>query len=137
MGQFSSKLAFRTTGLQFAGGYPHSLAYINNDFRDNHLNLHLNYFSKDTEVHSLMNSPDSVYDQLLAEYGIAGLISFLVFYTGYFLKIGGRKNYGMPLLLLMAGAMAIGYWYEQLSIIIIFELLMLINSKEAKKKEII
>ncbi len=137
IGQFSSKLAFRTTGLQFAGGYPHSFAYINNDFRDNHLNLHLNYFSKDTEVHSLMNSPDSVYDQLLAEYGITGLISFLVFYTGYFLKNGGRKNYGMPLLLLFAGAMAIGYWYEQLSIIIIFELLMLINRKEAKKKEII
>lgn len=134
IGQFSSKLAFRATGLQLAGGYPAGFIYINKDFRDNHLKLHLDYFSKDTQVHSLMNTPDSVYDQLLAEYGIAGMLCFILFYTGYFIRKHKVKSYGLPLLLLMAGALAIGYWFEQLSIVIIFELLMLVNIKETKEQ---
>jgi hypothetical protein len=135
IGQFSSKLAFRATGLQFAGGYPAKFAYINHDFRDNHLNLYLNYFSKDQEVHSLMNTPDSVYDQLLAEYGITGIIVFMLFYAGYFIRHYRKKSYGLPLLLLTAGAFAIGYWFEQLSIVVLFELLMLLNSKEANEQK--
>jgi len=79
-----------------------------------------------------MNSPDSVYDQLLAEYGIAGILFFLVFYAGYFIKYHRKKSYGLPLLLLLAGAFATGYWFEQLSIVIVFEAMMLLNIKEAK-----
>ena len=132
MGQFSSKLAFRATGLKFAGSYPQKFVYINKDFRDNHLNLYLNYFTKDAEVHSLMNTPDSVYDQLLAEYGIAGLICFFFLYAWYFIKTRKKKSYGLPMLMLLTGALFIGYWFEQLSVIIIFELLMFINIKEVE-----
>jgi hypothetical protein len=134
IGRFSSKLAFRTTALQFAGGYPARFIYINSDFRDNHLNLYLNYFSKDKEVHSLMNSPDSVYDQLLAEYGLTGLTLFLIFYVAYFFSTRRKKSYGLPLLLFILGAFAIGYWFEQLSIVVVFELLMLLNKKEVKEQ---
>ena len=137
IGQFSSKLAFRATGLQFAGGYPSRFAYVNDDFRDNHLNLYLNYFSKDQQFHSLMNSPDSVYDQLLAEYGITGILFFLLFYAGYFIKYHRKKSYGLPLLLLLAGAFATGYWFEQLSVVIVFEVMMLLNIKEAKVPNIV
>ena len=133
-GQFSSKLSYRATGLKFAGGYPENFIYINNDFRDNHLKLYLDYFTKDAEVHSLMNTPDSVYDQLLAEYGIAGLVCFLILYVGYFLKSHRKKSYGVPLMILFAGALGIGYWFEQLSIIILFEVLMFINIKETGKE---
>lgn len=133
IGQFSSKLAFRATGLQFAGGYPARFAYINNDFRDNHLNLYLNYFSKDKEVHSILNTPDSVFDQLLAEYGLAGIIVFLVFYADYFSRTVKNKSYALPLFLLTLGAFAIGYWFEQLSIVIVFELMMMINNKDTKE----
>jgi hypothetical protein len=133
IGQFSSKLALRATNLKFAGGYPSRFTYIGDDFRDNHLNLYLAYFSKDKEIHSLMNSPDSVYDQLLAEYGVAGLISFLILYVGYFSKTARRKSYGLPLLLFMLGAFAIGYWFEQLSVVIIFEFMMLLNMKDEGK----
>ncbi|MEI9807328.1 MAG: hypothetical protein WDO16_05270 [Bacteroidota bacterium] len=136
IGRFSSKLAFRATGLQFAGGYPVRFAYVNNDFRDNHLNLYLDYFSKDQQFHSLMNSPDSVYDQLLSEYGLAGIVVFFFFYAGYYTKRYRKKSYGLPLLFLMAGAFAIGYWFEQLSIVIVFELLLLLDIKEAKEKAI-
>jgi hypothetical protein len=130
MGNFSSKLAFRASGLGFAGGYPKNYIYLNPDFLSNHLDVYLNYFSKNTALHSLGNSPDSVYDQLLGEYGLLGLIAFLAWYVGYFLKYYKILTYGLPILLMVMALFVIAYWFEQLSIIIFFELLLLLNIKE-------
>ncbi len=130
MGNFASKLAFRATGLGMAGGYPKKFAYINSDFMSNHLHLYINFFSMDKEFHSLINSPNSVYDQLVAEYGMAGVLAFIIFYLGFFVKKLRKRSYGLPLLLILLGAFWTDYWYEQLSIVIFFELLMLINIKE-------
>jgi hypothetical protein len=130
IGNFSSKLAFRSTGLSIAGGYPKKFVYTNPVFLNNHLTLYLDYFSKDAEMHSFTNSPNSVYDQLLAEYGLLGFISFIFLYIGFFLRRG--LGYGFPLLLVLLGVLCTDYWYEQLSIIILFELMMLINKKENK-----
>ena len=117
-----------------AGSYPEKFTYISNDFLNNHLNLYLNYFSKDMELHSLINSPDSAYDQLISEYGLAGIFSFILFYTGFFVKHIRKLTYGIPLLLIMLGAFGVEYWYEQLSVVILFELLMLLaNIKETKE----
>ena len=134
IGNFSSKLAFRSSGLGIAGYYPKKIIYVNDDFLNNHLNLYLDYFTRDKELHSLFNNPASVYDQLFSEYGLAGLFVFIFFYATFFLKKIGQLTYGIPLLLLLAGALAVDYWYEQLSIVVLFELLMLINIKEGKKQ---
>jgi hypothetical protein len=131
LGNFSSKLAFRTTSLRVAGGYPTRFAYISPYFLNNHLNLYLYFFGQQEKLHSVINSPNSVYDQLLSEYGIAGLIVFLFFYIGYFLKDSKKLTYGVPLILMLLGFFFIDYWFEQLSIVIIFELMVLLNKKEA------
>ena len=130
IGNFSSKLAFRTSGLGFAGGYPQKYIYLDPDFLSNHLDLYLNFFSKKTDYHSLTNSPDSVYDQLLAEYGILGFAAFVIWYIGYFLKHHKVLTYGMPVLFIIIALFSIEYWFEQLSIIVFFELLLLLNIKE-------
>jgi hypothetical protein len=134
-GNFSSKLAFRATGLRMAGGYPKKFSYTNNDFLNNHLNLYLNYFSKDIELHSLVNSPNAVYDQLIAEYGVLGILAFILFYLAFFVKHLRKLSYGIPLLLLLLGSLGVEYWFEQLSIVIVFELLMLLNIKETKEQK--
>ncbi len=134
MGNFSSRLAFRATGLQIAGGYPKQYAYTNQAFLSNHLALHLDYFSADAEKHSLINSPDSVADQLLSEYGIAGILSLILFYFLFFIKIAVQKKTGLPLLFFIGGCLLVGYWFEQLSVMILFELLMLMQIKELKEK---
>jgi hypothetical protein len=134
-GNFASKLAFRTTALQIAGGYPKSLAYINEDFKTNHLNLYLNYFSKDMEFHSLIHSPNSSFDHVIAEYGIAGLLLFIFLYLAYFVKRIKTKGYGIPLLMVFLGALAVEYWFEQLSIVILFELMMLMDMKNSKLQD--
>lgn len=132
IGNFSSKLAFRATGLNIAGSYPPSFSYVNAAFNINHLQLYLQYFSEDAEKHSLLNSPDSAADQLLAEYGILGILSFLLLYIGYFLKNTRARTYALPVLILLAGSILTGYWFEQLSVIILFEILMLLQIKQKK-----
>ncbi|HEY9197104.1 MAG TPA: hypothetical protein VIM77_12595, partial [Mucilaginibacter sp.] len=132
IGNFSSKLAFKATGLGVAGGYPHKLVYINSDFMVNHLDLYLNYFSKRAGFHSLTNSPFSVYDQLLAEYGLIGLGLFFLFYLGFFAKHYRLLTYGIPILVFILAVFSIEYWFEQLSVLVFFELLMLLNIKEAQ-----
>lgn len=133
MGNFSSKLAFRATSFGFAGGFPVKHTYISPAFLTNHLDVYLTYFSKDMGYHSLANSPFSVYDQLLAEYGLLGLLAFAIFYFGYFAKHSSKLTYGLPLLLLLLIICLTDYWFEQLSVIVFFELLMLLNIKETAK----
>jgi len=130
MGNFSSKLAFRATGLGFAGGFPQRYVYINKGFILNHLDVYLNFFSKNTGYHSLTNSPFSVYDQLLAEYGLLGILVFIVYYLWFFARHYKKLTYGLPILLLIMAVLFIDYWFEQLSIMIFFELMLLLNIKE-------
>jgi hypothetical protein len=132
IGNFSSKLAFRATGLRFTGGYPAKYAYINPLFMANHLDVYLNYFSKNPELHSLTNSPFSVYDQLLAEYGLPGLLAFALLYFGFFARHYKTLSYGIPLLLFVGAVFFIDYWFEQLSVIVLFELMMFLNIKEGE-----
>lgn len=130
LGNFSSKMAFKATALEFAGGFPRRLAYINPDFFLHHLSLYTYFFSRRANAHSITNTPNSVYDQLLSEYGIVGLGSFFVFYIGFFLKQYKQLSYGLPLLFLLLNFLLIDYWFEQLSVIVLFELLLFLNLKE-------
>lgn len=133
-GNFSSKLAFKTTGLNIAGGYPQKFIYINDDFLKNHLDSYLNYFTKPDGFHSVANNPNSVYDQLLTEYGVLGLFAFFIFYLGFFLKDFKKLTYGIPLILFLSGIFFVDYWFEQLSIVVFFELLLFLNMKEEAGK---
>ncbi len=129
-GNYSSKLAFRTTGLKVAGSYPHKYIYISDDFKNAHLDIFLKYFEKDSGYHSVINTPNSVYAQMLGEYGLAGFFCLLVFYLGWFAKGINSSGYGIPLLLLTLGIFFTDYWFEQLSVLILFELLLFLQQKE-------
>jgi hypothetical protein len=134
MGNFSSKLAYRTTGLGFSGDYPSNHIYINSDFLTNHLDVYLNFFSKRAESHALINSPNSVYDQLLVEYGLLGLLAFAIWYLWFFASHYKQLTYGIPLLLLLVGIFFIDYWFEQLSVLVFFELLLFLDIKQTTNK---
>jgi hypothetical protein len=130
LGNFSSKVAFKATALHFAGGFPQRLAYIHPDFSSNHLSLYTYFFSKRANAHSIINTPNSVYDQLLSEYGFIGLAGFFILYISFFAKHYRKLTYGLPLLFLLSGFFLIDYWFEQLSIVVLFELLLFLNLKE-------
>jgi hypothetical protein len=131
-GHFSSKLAFKASALGVDGGYPERFTYVDSDFLHNHLSLFLYYFTKGNQHHSIIHTPFSVYNQMLGEYGIAGLAALFLFYFGYFIRRGGGKVYNWLLLLILAAAFFTDYWFEQLSIVIVFELLMFLNIRRNK-----
>jgi hypothetical protein len=133
IGNFSSKLAFKATGLKMAGGFPVGLTYCNPAFLNNHLNLYAHFYLKNAHSHSILHSPDSVYDQLATEYGFIGLLAFALYYVGYFLRDITKLSYGLPLIILLLTFFTVDYWFEQLSIVILFELMMFINMKENTK----
>jgi hypothetical protein len=130
---FSSKLAFRATALNLAGGYPQKWAYKHPEFAANHLLLYINCFAVDEQQHSVVNTPNSVYNQLAGEYGLAGFISFLVLYIGYFALRMNFRNYAFPLVLVLLFIFLLDYFFEQLSVVLLFELLMFLDIK--KKSE--
>ena len=134
VGNFSSKVAFKATGIGIAGSWPSKFVYINKAFLQNHLDLYLYYFSKSDGYHSTINSPASVYDQLIAEYGVAGLAAWFLFYIVFFIRRCGKRSYAVPLIFLLTGIFFFDYWFEQLSIVILFELFLFLNIKETDSR---
>jgi hypothetical protein len=129
-GNFSSKIAFRAVGAGIRGNYPQKYIYINPAFMHNHLDLYLSFFSKDAGFRSVRNNPYSTYDQMLSEYGILGLLALLIFYIGFFARHYKTLSYGLPILMMVTGIFFLDYWLEQLSVLVIFELMLLLNIKE-------
>jgi len=113
-----------------AAGYPEKYSYLNSAFVSNHLDLYLSYFTKEDGRHSIVNNPNSVYDQLLSEYGLLGLGVFFIFYLGFFIKKSNSAAYGIPLIIFLSAIFFVDYWFEQLSIVVFFELLFFLNLKE-------
>ena len=132
---FSSRLAFKATMLNIAGQYPGSFKYINYDFFINHLYLYLYFHSKEQSNHEASNTPDTVYYQLAGEYGMVGLAILVFLFFGFYLRRVKKNSMGLPILLLLAGSFFAEYWFEQFSIVILFELLFLLDIKNRLEEE--
>lgn len=135
IGNFSSRLAFKATILDISGRYPEKLKYINPDFLINHLFVYLYFHSQEQSKHEASNTPDTVYYQLAGEYGIIGVLLLVILYFGFFLRHIRKQSFGLPLLLLLAGAFFAEYWFEQFSIVILFELLFFLDMKDLRREE--
>jgi hypothetical protein len=126
-GNFSSKFAFRALGLGTDGQWPKRFIYRSDEFTDNHLKLWLYYQLQPPAEHSTLNAPNSIANQLLGEYGFIGVTLFFFFYLWYFLKRYKLFSYGRVILPLMMVFLMTDYWFENLSVMIIFEAMMLID----------
>ncbi len=127
MGNFSSKQAIKSTGLGMQGDYPTKYIYISDDFLLYHLYSLAYVFSLPIGEHSIINMPNSIYNQVAGEYGLIGILCFLLFYIGYILKhFKSLKatRYITPIFLLFLG---LDYWFEMLTITAIFELFVLMD----------
>jgi hypothetical protein len=133
IGNFSSKLAFRASGVRALGSYPKKFRYASTEFKFNHLLTYLYYYHAAASRHSVMNYPFSVYNQLAGEYGFTGTLLFIIFYLGYFASKYQRLSYGRYLIIILLGFFLMEYWFESLSLIVMFELFMLLNIKEGRK----
>lgn len=134
-GNFSSRLAFKASLLNIAGRYPENWKYISPDFLNNHLYLYLYYHAQDQSKHEATNTPDAVYFQVAGEYGIIGIAGLLFLYFGFFIRRIKANSFGLPLLLILAGSFFAEYWFEQFSIVILFELLFFLDLIDMRREE--
>jgi len=125
MGNFSSKLAIRMTGLGIQGKYPSKYVYVSSPFIQYHLYTTLYYLCQNIGLHSVLNMPNSVYNQIAGEYGLIGLAAFVILYIGFFWQSRNKNGYGKYLLLVALIFFNMDYWFEMASLTVIFELLML------------
>jgi hypothetical protein len=129
-GNFSSRAAFTVSGT-YVNWYSESLTYTSKAFEANHLALWTYDFNNPWDNrNNTANQPFSFYNQLLGEYGFLGLITFLFFYIGFFIKNKSKLRYSKYLLFPLLGYFVLDYWHEYFSVIILFETLVLLDMKE-------
>lgn len=103
------------------------------DYAQNHKLLVQARYDAANEFRSNANWPDSVYNQILGEYGLIGAFLFIVYYLWYFAKRMKYYTYTFWIFAMMIPFASLSYMFEALSIVIIFELLAITNIEETKQ----
>jgi hypothetical protein len=131
-GAFSSKLMLKMTGLGMQGRYPEQHAFITPEALYNHLYILLVVYYQPISEHSMIHQVASVYNQVGGEYGLIGIALFLFCYVGYFFRLHRRSAVGLILLGTTLLLFGLEYWFEMLTLSVIFEwmMLQLVRDKE-------
>lgn len=127
IGNFSSKLAIKTTGLNMQGTYPITNIYISPLFVQYHLYTLMYVHALPVSEHSTINMPYSVYNQIGGEYGFVGILLFVCLYIGFIIKFWKRLSYSKYLFLVILIFFGFEYWFEMLSLTVVFELFLFKN----------
>ncbi len=133
--RFSSLMAQKMAGYDSSRLFMNVLPqFISPDYRTNHLLIIVERTVSESKNFSNANWPDSFYNQLLGEYGMAGVALFLLFYVWYFVKQVDKWTYGFWIFLLVIPFAHLTYLFEALCVIPFFELLMMTDMAEKQEK---
>ena len=136
IGSFSSRLAFITSGIVDDSRVLMAIPkYENPLFTENHKAIFKYLLFLEDDYHSVTNLPFSWYNELFAEYGVIGAFLFFTFYCGFFLKKIKYLTFGKLLFAIMFAFFFFDYWYQRLSVMVLFELLILLDVKMTLEKE--
>lgn len=124
IGNFSSKQAIKTTGLGLQGTYPIKKLYASKSFLEYHMYSLLYVLGLPVSEHSIINMPNSVYNQIAGEYGLLGILLFVLLYMGYVWKKKKVLGATIFIVLLTMAFLGFEYWFEMISLTVIFELLV-------------
>lgn len=128
-GNFSSRVAFITSG-DYVNWYPEKMNYVSPDFKKYHLGIWNHDFNnKWDDRNNTANQPFSFYNQIIGEYGMIGIILFLTLYLGYMFRKWKILSYSKFMLFALLGYFLLDYWYEYFSVIVIFEILLILDAK--------
>jgi ABC-type multidrug transport system fused ATPase/permease subunit len=128
-GNFSSRVAFIGSG-DYVNWFPERLSYASDEFNKNHLSIWNHDFNnKWDDKNNTANQPFSFYNQIMGEYGLVGIFIFLFFYLGYIMKNWNILTYSKFATICLLGYFLLDYWFEYFSVMIIFELLLMLDIK--------
>jgi hypothetical protein len=134
IGNYSSKLALKMTGLGFEGSYPGSFTYANKDFIQHTFHTLMYIYTQPVSQHSVINTPRNIYNQLAGEYGLLGVLVIIFFYAGYIFS-NWKLLWPGGIILVGFTALLFGfeYWFEAMSLTVVFELLIMKRIEHADK----
>ncbi|RYD58739.1 MAG: hypothetical protein EOP56_03900 [Sphingobacteriales bacterium] len=128
--RFSSVAATKVSGLDSSRLFSVIPNYRSDLYEQNHyLLVTTRETIGDDALKSTANWPDSLYNQLLGEYGVIGFGLFVFFYIGYFLSRYKKLTYGIWLILLLVPFAHLNYTFDTLCVIPFFELLLFADIK--------
>lgn len=133
IGNFSSRLAFQYSGRDSSRLFMKLPKYAHGYYFKNHLLIYDSMRQLPLEYHSIKHFPNNFFSQLLGEYGLAGIALFFVFYLRYFYRNVADKRFFFMLLMFTSACLMLDYFYEFFNVMIIFELLLLIDSRTGEK----
>lgn len=123
--RFSSLTAARFSGLDSSRLFTKVLpSFATCAYSENHRLIHITRVSGDDAWLSNANWPDSFFNQLAGEYGLLGILLFLIFYVWRYLRHAGRLQYGLWISALMIPIALLTYLIEPLCVLFFYELLM-------------
>jgi len=138
VGGYSSFLAERVSGINREEGsriFTYLPEYRSAAFEKDHYQIFKTIYGLPKVFHSIKHFPNSFVNQIFGEYGLIGVLLFLFTYVFFFLKRFAQLTYGRYLLLLMGGFLVFDYLFEYLSVVVMFELFMLVDLKETMENK--
>ena len=134
-GHFSSLTAQKIAGFDssrlFMNILPH---YISPEYANNHYLLIEERLKSSKELYSTANWPDSFYNQIASEYGLTGVLLFIIFYVGFFLKKINKLTYGFWIIILLIPFAHLSYIFDTICVMPYFELLLLLDIEDGKQR---
>ncbi|TJY34768.1 hypothetical protein [Pontimicrobium aquaticum] len=127
-GKFSSRTSF-ITGGEYVGWFPQKLTYLSPDFEGNHFQLWNSKILSIPYKDGTSNQPFSFYNKIVGEYGLIGILLFLI-YLSIPLKYYKHLSYGRVIFLLIFAYFLLDYWFEYFSVIVFFELFIFLDIKK-------
>ncbi len=132
--RFSSLTAARMSGLDSSRLFTRVLPpFATCLYQENHRLIHQVRISGDEAWLSTTNWPNSFYNQLLGEYGLVGLLLFMVFYVWRYARHLRRLSYGFWASALMIPIALLTYLVEPLCVLFFYELIMEKDLADASK----
>lgn len=128
-GNFSSRTAF-IMGGEYVSWVPGKMVYRSGAFSENHFRLWNQEILSKPYQDGTANQPFSLYNQLIGEYGLIGVMAFFMLYLGHYFKNYKQFTYGKYLLVFMLLVFILDYWFEYISVVVLFEIFMLLQLKE-------
>lgn len=132
---------FSSLTAQKVGGYDSSRIFMTlvprftaPVYAQNHKLLIQSRYEAANEYRSNANWPDSVYNQIMGEYGLIGAALFIIFYIWYFVKRIKYFTYSFWVLAMMIPFGSLSYMFEALSIVIIFEAMTIADIEGTRQR---
>ena len=116
-GKFSSRTAFITAGEYVS--YPNEFKYLSSDFRNNHFELWNKDILSADYKDGTANQPFSFYHKMIGEYGLIGIVLFMLYLFTY-IPFYKKLTFGKAILIGLLLFLYLDYWFEYFTIFIFF-----------------